>query len=156
MGRGGGGTMTTLVEIRTTLLQEHTDIRGHINETRSATARWEGKEADYEAVRGCLARLANAIRMHHTSEEEALRSVLPSLDPWGPIRTEVMFEGHVAEHSELYATLVEASTAVDPAVASASIVKLLDKVLAHMAHEEKVFLCEDVLTEEPKSDAFGG
>ena len=94
--------------------------------------------------------------MHNAAEEEALKSILPTLDVWGPVRHEVMIEQHVEEHSELYATLVEASIAVDPAAAAASIVKLLDRMLDHMAHEEKAFLGADVLTEEPKSDGFGG
>lgn len=148
--------MTTLNEIRTTLLQQHADIRAHIEETRAATAQWLKEEADYERLRGCLARLANAVRMHNAAEEEVLRTVLPTLDVWGPVRIEVMLEEHVSEHSELYAALVEASVAVDPAEAAATIVKLLDRMVDHIAREEKAFLSADVLTEEPGSDGFGG
>jgi hypothetical protein len=149
-------TVKTLSEIRTTLLQQHAEIRTHIDETRAATTKWQNKEADYEHLRGCLARLANSVRMHNAAEEEALQAILPTLDVWGPVRHEVMLDEHVAEHSELYATLVEASIAVDPAAAAASIVKLLDKMLTHMVHEEKAFLSAEVLTEEPHSDGFGG
>jgi hemerythrin len=148
--------MTTLNEIRTTLLQQHAEIGVHIEETRAATAKWLKKEADYAQLRGCLARLANSVRMHNADEEEALRTVLPTLDVWGPVRTEVMLEEHGAEHSELYATLMEASVTSDPATAAAGIVRLLDRMVEHMAREEKAFLGADVLTEEPKSDGFGG
>ncbi len=138
--------MTTLREIRATLLQQHAEIRARVAETRAAPP---------EQLRDCLSRLANALRMHNAAEEHALQKVLPTLDAWGPARKEIMLEEHVAEHSELYGALFQASTA-PAAAAAAHVASLLEKVLAHMEHEEQTFLGAELLTEDAEADGFGG
>lgn len=145
-------TTTTLSDIRRVLLAQHADIRAQIEETRSAAA--AGREA--ERQRACLARLVDTMQRHNVAEESALRAILPTLDAWGPVRQKTMLDEHLAEHTELFATLVEASCAPDPAVASAAVVKLLDRMLVHMAHEEKEFLGAELLTDETPCDGFGG
>ena len=149
-------TTKTLNDIRKTLLQQHAEIRAHIEETRAAAAKSPKEGADYERQRQCLGRLANSMRIHNTAEEEALRSILPTIDPWGPVRHDKMLNEHMAEHSELYAALIEAGTADDPTAAAACIVKLLDQMVAHMAHEEEEFLCAHLFTDETHNDGFGG
>jgi hemerythrin len=142
---------TTLSDIRTTLLKQHADIRAQIEETREAAA---GKDAVRQ--RACLARLVDTMQRHNVAEESVLRAILPTLDAWGPVRQKTMLDEHLAEHTELFATLVEASCAPDPTAASGVIVKLLDRMLVHMAHEEKEFLGAELLTDETPCDGFGG
>lgn len=144
-------TAKTLSEIRTILLKQHADIRAQIDETREAA-----RASDGQRQGGCLARLASMMHLHNAVEESALRAILPTLDAWGPVRQKTMLDEHVAEHAELYATLVEASGAADPAAASGSIIKLLDQMLVHIAHEEKEFLGAELLTDEMLCDGFGG
>jgi len=141
-------TTKTLSEIRKILMEEHADIRAQIEETRTATA-----SSDTARQRSCLARLASTMQLHNAAEEAALKAILPSIDAWGPLRQKTMLDEHLAEHAELYATLVEASSTVESAGA---IVKLLDKMLVHIAHEEKEFLGAELLTDEMLCDGFGG
>lgn len=143
--------MKTLSEIRTILLSQHADIRALVEETRAAAA-----GGDVEHQRGCLARLASLVQTHNSGEEAALKAILPSLDAWGPVRQKTMLDEHVAEHGELYATLVAASAAADATAAAGAIVKQLDKMLAHMALEEREFLGAELLTDDTLCDGFGG
>lgn len=143
--------MKTLSDIRRVLLEQHADIREQIEETRAAST-----GADAERQRGCLARLVDTMQRHNVAEESALRSILPTLDAWGPVRQRTMLDEHMTEHAELFATLVEASCAPGPAAASDAIVKLLDRMLVHIAHEEKEFLGAELLTDETPCDGFGG
>lgn len=149
----------TLNEIRTSLLQQHADLAVRIEETRKAALRWSLGETAHDDVRACLAGLVDAVRAHNSREEDALRMVLPTIDAWGPARTEVMIEQHVAEHQEVYAALLDVvapTAATDCGSASASVLRLLDRMKDHIAHEERVFLGADVLSDELKVDAFGG
>lgn len=141
-------TTKTLSETRKILMEEHAAIRAQIEETRAATA-----IPDTARQRACLARLASAMQLHNAHEEAALKAILPSIDAWGPLRQKTMLDEHLAEHAELYATLVEASSAVESADA---IVKLLDKMLVHIEREEKEFLGAELLTDEMLCDGFGG
>jgi hemerythrin len=144
-------TTRTLSEIRTILLKHHEGIRAQIDETRAAAA---GSDAEHQ--RACLAELANAVHVHNSAEESALKAILPGIDAWGPERQRAMLDEHVAEHGALYAALVAASETADPSAAAGAIVKLLDEMLAHMAREEKDFLGAELLNDETLCDGFGG
>lgn len=137
-----------LSEIRAILMDEHADIRAQIEEARAASA-----SSDTARQRACLARLATTMQLHNAHEEAALRAILPSIDAWGPQRQKTMLDEHLAEHAELYATLVAASSNAE---SSGSIVKLLDEMVVHIAREEKEFLGADLLTDEMLCDGFGG
>ncbi len=138
--------MTTLKEIRAKLLTQHADIRTRIAETRAAIT-----TTDQEHLRQCVGRLADALRTHNVAEEDALKTVLPTLDAWGKERRDVMLSEHVNENSELYSVLVENSTGT-----AAHVATLLDRMVEHMAVEERTFLGADVLTDEVKTDGAGG
>jgi len=137
-----------LSEIRAILMDEHADIRAQIEEARAASA-----SSDTARQRACLARLATTMQLHNAHEEAALRAILPSIDAWGPQRQKTMLDEHLAEHAELYATLVAASSNAE---SSGAIVKLLDEMVVHIAREEKEFLGADLLTDEMLCDGFGG
>lgn len=127
-------------QIREELLEHHRALRVMIGECKK-TAR--------EDLRPCLQRLADYLRMHNRREEALLRSIVKRADAWGPARAEIMDEEHVNEHVAIYNALAFFETG-DP-------VKLLDKVLAHMAHEEEVFLNAEVLRDDiVVLDGFGG
>lgn len=139
-------------EIRAELLGQHAELRANIKAIRASLA--AGRTDDEEA-RNRLVRLVDAVRMHNRREEELMRDVFPTLDAWGPIRSQVMQEEHVLEHQELFASLLGVSTS-DSKTAPAAIA-VLDKLVAHMDREEKVFLGEDVLSDENiNPDYFGG
>jgi hypothetical protein len=144
---GEAFAMTTLREIRATLLTQHAGIRARIAETREAIT-----TTDDERLRQCLGRLADAFRTHNVAEEDALKSVLPTIDAWGKERRDVMLSEHVNENSELYSALVENSTAST----AAHVATLLDRMVEHMAVEERTFLGADLLTDEVKTDGAGG
>jgi hypothetical protein len=135
-----------LKEIRAKLLTQHAYSRTRIAETRAAIT-----TTDHERLRQCVGRLADAFRTHNVAEEDALKTVLPTLDAWGKERRDVMLSEHVNEHSELYTALVENSTGT-----AAHVATLLDRMVEHMAVEERTFLGADLLTDEVKTDGAGG
>ena len=139
--------MTTMREIRAKLLAQHADIRACIAETRAATT-----TTDAEALRRCVGRLADAVRTHNVAEEDALKTVLPTIDAWGKERRDVMLSEHVNEHADLYTALVESSTAAT----AAHVATLLDRMSEHMAVEERTFLGAELLTDDVKTDGAGG
>lgn len=104
-----------------------------------------------------LVHLASLLRAHNQREEELMKDVFPTLDAWGPIRKEIMLEEHVEEHQQVVDALMTASSAPDAVEAAKKTIKLFDRLLGHMAREEKVFLSEDVLSDEGvPPDWFGG
>jgi hypothetical protein len=50
------------------------------------------------------------------------------------------FAEHVAEHTELCAAFTDANAVSDTAIARGALLGTLDRVAAHMAHEEELFL----------------
>ena len=125
-------------EIRAELLGQHAEIRALIEEARGGS-------------KTALVRLGDAVRRHNLREEELLGQLLPTLDAWGPVRTAIMLEEHVAEHGELYAVLLDATRG------QRAVAELVEHLLEHMAYEEKTLLAEDLLDDSVvTSDSFGG
>jgi hypothetical protein len=136
-------------EIRAELLAQHNAIREQVDAVRRAL---QGGGRD--ALRSALAKLGDLVRGHNRREEELLRGILPTVDAWGPARTEIMLEEHVKEHGALYDAVMKASASDD---ASGFVPGLLTGLLDHMAHEEKIFLSEEVLSDDAiVRDYFGG
>jgi hypothetical protein len=108
-------------------------------------------------ARDYLVRLADSVRRHNLREEELLRDVIPKVDPWGPARAEIMTDEHVMEHQELYAALADAAAVDDPRELLPRVRGLRERMLDHMAREEKGFLGEETLRDDDVSiDSFGG
>lgn len=149
-------------EIRAELLGQHGEIRQRIAEIRQALARRPLTDAARDEGEGRIAQLIGLLRRHNAREEELLRDVLPTVDAWGPARAEIMLEEHAKEHDALYAALADAGAlprASGPAVeaAHAKLAELMDRVLSHIAHEEKIILSEEVLRDDGiVRDYFGG
>jgi hypothetical protein len=68
-----------------------------------------------------------------------------------------MLDAHTTEHRELAHQLDVASLETDARIGVARLSKMLDDLLEHMDHEERLFLSESVLTDSPfPRDTFGG
>ena len=146
-----------LAEIRETLLQQHGVVRAKIEEARTRATRALANEEPPEALRECLRSLVSELGKHNAYEESVLQKVLPSVDAWGPVRLQVMTAEHAEEHRNLSAALLDAAAWDDSAAGAGEVLRLLDTTLAHMAHEEKIFLAADVLTDDiTVRDTFGG
>ena len=136
-------------EIRRELLDQHTAIKRKMGEARHApTAR---------DLHRLLVEIGDLLRKHNAREEELMTEVFPTLDAWGMIRAEVMVGEHIDAHRELFETLLAANATNDAVVAKRKAIELFDRILEHMTREEKVFLCEEVLSDDGfVPDAFGG
>lgn len=143
-------------EIRRALLCEHAAIRASVARLRGVadSVAWG---APPRALRDTLADLADLVRMHNLREEALMTNVFPMLDGWGRIREEVMRDEHVSEHDEIYEALLRAGATPDPRISAATANLLCDRLLMHMLREERVFLAEDVLSDDDQpADSFGG
>lgn len=134
-------------EIRRELLDQHAEIHRRLEIARLA----EPKD-----LHGALVRLADVLRVHNLREEELMTEIFPQLDAWGMIRAEVMVGEHLEEHRELWEAVLDTSEATEPDVTASRTRELCERIHAHMLREEKVFLNDDVLSDEPSADYFGG
>jgi iron-sulfur cluster repair protein YtfE (RIC family) len=134
-------------EVRRELLDQHLRLRIKLKAGRRAADR-AARDGTTGELHDVLARIADSLRMHNLREEELLREVFLTLGGWGMVRAKVMLDEHVSEHQHLYEALMVVGRHGDPKVASAKAHELFDRVLRHMAREEKVFLGEDVLSDE--------
>ena len=147
----------SLTEIRNLLLQQHADLRVKIGEARRATELWRQDQWSRDELQERLQSLADQLRAHNACEERLLCDVIPTIDAWGQARADVMTEVHLDEHRNLCAALIGATILADAESGSATVFVLLDAMLDHMKHEEKIFLAADVLTDELRiGESFGG
>jgi hypothetical protein len=144
-------------EIRVELQGQHSDLRRTIEEVRQAVGRVQGDDVMRADLRVALGRLSRGLREHNRREEALLGAFLLTVDDRGPVREQVMNEEHAAEHIELCDAFVDANVVSDRGIGQGTLVALLDRVLEHMAREERYFLCEEVLNDDrPIADYFGG
>jgi len=145
-------------EIRAELLGQHATLRSLIEQTKRASEQPAPPgEVGLDRARDCLVRLVDELRRHNLREEELLRDVIPSVDPWGPARAEIMTEEHVKEHQELFGALTDATATTDARAAAPMLRIVCERLLAHMAREERDFLGGDCLRDDQVSvDSFGG
>jgi hypothetical protein len=134
-------------EIRRELLDQHAEVHRRLEAACAASP---------AELHGALVRLADHLRVHNLREEELMTDIFPQLDAWGMIRAEVMVGEHLEEHRELWETLLDTSETTDPSVAASKTRELSERIHEHMLREEKVFLNEEVLTDEVTVDYFGG
>ncbi|HZU83784.1 MAG TPA: hemerythrin domain-containing protein [Polyangiaceae bacterium] len=141
-------------EIRSKLLEQHAQIRALVAEARGAMDRPagdRGASAEAGSLRqpgaqsAVMARLAQLLRTHNQEEERLLRDIVARVDAWGPARVEIMDEHHLREHAELYAALFGAEAV---ALDARRVDGVLDRLLEHMAAEERALYGEDVLRDD--------
>jgi len=134
--------MKTLSEIRRQLLTQHADIRREIDAVRVVCQVLPLDRAKLGAV---LRRLGELLHEHNVAEEDALQNVLPDLDAFGEVRKAVMLSEHRAEHEDLRKTLTAAGGRDSTATVD-HMLTLLDRMTAHMSHEEDLFLSARLLS----------
>lgn len=128
--------MQSLSKIRSILIAQHDEIRAEIAAAKLLLGQ---PLIDRPRLQETLDRLVTFLRRHNNTEEDALRNVLPGLDAFGPVRKGVMISDHIAEHEDLHGTLVRVG-GVDNAERIAELAGMLDRLFAHMEHEENLFL----------------
>jgi iron-sulfur cluster repair protein YtfE (RIC family) len=131
-------------QIRAALLGEHFELRRLVEETRRVLATGDGD--GHEPVRGCIDRLAEALRSHSEHEEQAVRAILKPAYARPAGRTAVMDEAHIAEHARFVFVLRELFEA--PVVRRDRVALVLTELESHMADEEDVLLAEELLAGE--------
>jgi hypothetical protein len=134
-------------EIRQELLGQHAEIHRRLEAARYA---------EPTDLHGALVRLADCLRVHNLREEELMTDIFPQLDAWGMIRAEVMVGEHLEEHRELWEAVLDTSETTDPLVAASKTRELCERIHEHMLREEKVFLNDEVLSDDVQVDYFGG
>jgi hypothetical protein len=135
-------------EIRSELREQHAGLRTMIEEARQAMGRAHESESMRGELRACVGRLSLGLRIHNLREEELLQGILSGVDAWGPARVQIMTEQHVAEHAELGVVLTDANATSDAGIAGGVVLAVLERLLEHMACEEKAFLGDDVLRDD--------
>ncbi len=144
----------TANQIRERLLDDHAKLRVLIEDSRKGLRLVKGSVPVEIAAQ--LGHLAAALRAHNDREEAMLREVVKTVDAWGPVRVEIMNESHEKEHDDLLGALGVTASG-DPAAVTKRVGAALDRLLAHMAHEETVLLDADVLRDDSVViDYFGG
>ena len=142
-----------LSEIRDQLMSEHDGLRAEIARLRAEVEKGEGGSA---GLGEALTRLAESLRTHNEHEESLMRNVLPTNDAWGPVRNEILLEEHEAEHGDIVSSLM-VSLEQGPAASSAKVLAVLERLVAHMDREEKIFLGKELLSDDGGPiDSFGG
>ena len=142
-------------EIRAELLAQHDQIRTMMDDVRHVAVRARRGEPVGEALQAGVARLAQVIAQHNAREEELLRGIIPTVDAWGPARAEIMDETHAREHEVLQEAILGIPR-TPREFAGAGVEALFERVLEHMAREEKTLLAEDVLRDDTVMVEFGG
>jgi DUF438 domain-containing protein len=140
-------------EIRAELLGQQ--IRTLMQDIRDCAVRAQRGEPVGEELQTSVARLADAIAMHNAREEELLRPILPTVDAWGQVRADTMTQTHQDEHEE-FQEAVRGIPRTSRELAGAGVEALFDRMLEHMAREERVMLAEDVLCEDTVIVEMGG
>ena len=134
-------------EIRFELLREHQELRLNITQTRDAAARALTYPSAFKELRDRTLLLCDRLRSHNSHEEELLQDLLPTVDAWGAVRAKSMKAHHV-EHEQLSAALAGASDVLELAAYEEIVLSAMDRILDHMAHEEKMYLGENVLRDD--------
>ncbi len=132
-------------EIRKELLGQHEALRAIMDGLRDLAGRVRLGEPLDIAMHEGMVRLATALAEHNAREEELLRDLIPTADAWGPARVELMDETHCQEHAELEDMLAAIREAP---VGFLEMMTLFERLLEHMALEERDLLAADVLKDE--------
>jgi Hemerythrin HHE cation binding domain len=135
-------------EMRTELLSQHANLRETIEQVRRGAGCVQGNDQMRAELRIRVGRLSKSLHEHNRREEELLRGFLATVDVWGPVREQVMNEEHLAEHVELCSAFVDATVVSDWWIPEGTLIDVLDRVLEHMAREERLFLSRDLLGDD--------
>jgi hypothetical protein len=132
-------------EIRTELTREHEGLRKMIDGLRILAGKIQVGDPLDIAMREGLARLGEALAVHNQREESLLKDLIPTVDAWGSVRAEVMNSSHRLEHDELEAMVMALRSGP---IRFLDLMNLFERLLEHMAREERDILGEDVLRDD--------
>jgi hypothetical protein len=135
-----------LESMRSELSAQHAELRRMIEAVRESASEEPAARSGPD-LRSRLDELSRSMREHNRREEELLGDVLPTIDAWGSVRRDIMTEQHVSEHGELAAALDDVGPLSEDNECRA-LLSTLDRVLEHMAREEKAFLSDPLLRED--------
>ncbi len=137
-------------EILHQLLEQHAHLRELLGDARAYAELCSRGGGQPGTLKGWLVTVVDAVRTHNRDEERLVGEVLPSLDEWGERGVTFMSAEHAREHSELYDALLGASEDEDTARAGHIALATIERIRAHMATEERLFLRPDVLRDRDK------
>lgn len=135
-------------EIRSELMDDHDALRGLTARAAELVAALRAGAPSRDALREALGALADATHAHNAHEEALLRGIIPTVDAWGPVRADVMYEQHRLEHKELHDAILRCREALEAEALCAEVDAMLAGLAAHMAREEEAFLGADVLRDD--------
>lgn len=142
-------------EIRQTILDEHAHLRrkiatieAHLMPNLARMPRWR------EDLAREIEELSLAFHAHLETEEQLLRSVIPEVDPAGPMRLLAMERDHAGQRAAL--SSIMRHPVADPQY-DASLRQFLRVLVRDIDDEERDLLGPDVLRDDSINiDAFGG
>lgn len=130
-------------QIRSRLLAQHEQIRGHLDacvrlarELRAGVA--VGSELDL-----ILSLLRSEFQEHNTVESTAIGKLLHGPSAWSSLMVDRMLEEHLAEHAAFWELLCGTRAEV-----AGRIEELAEELEAHMVAEERTFLSSATLRED--------
>ena len=136
---------------RAVLRAQHDHLRESIAAVREAAASvsLSSEESLHErgpALATAISILDRELRVHLATEEDLLGPVLGTIDPWGPVRLELMRAEHAHQRAVLEA--LRTDRALGPREMARRAMDLTADVLADMEAEERGVLDEKVLRDE--------
>jgi hypothetical protein len=134
-------------EIRAELVEQHEALRALAREARGAAEHVGHDAHGADEVRWRLSAVLEALAAHNAREEALLDDVIPTVDAWGAVRASLMTMRHREEHEALRAALRDARDATAE-IAAALGRTAIDRVLVHMAEEEREILAANVLRDD--------
>lgn len=131
--------------LRDELLARHAELRAAVDDIRSAVERVRHGVATPDVLKLSLGQLADTLRKHCLHEDEVLHDVIPKVDAWGDVRAELLGEEHAVEAREFNEALGATRSTDDVEEVVAITLECVDRLLRHMAREERYVIAADVL-----------
>jgi hypothetical protein len=142
-----GMPFATADDIRTAIRSQHGGLRVILKDLADAAARVRAVGSDRRLL-PLLEQLLHDLANHMTYEELTLVPALRERDPLGTDRGAAILEEHARQRAELTAMAREAAAGHDQRDLAAAVQSFVTDVLVDMAHEERSYLCEDVLHDD--------
>ncbi len=129
--------------VRERILNDHQELRRELDRLEAL-----GSGAAVELVRQRLAALLGMLRSHIELEDAILLPALREADEWGPYRAAELERHHREQHTSLDAML---AACADGATGSGRLMEILrdlmEELRRDMAHEERAYLAEEILSD---------
>ncbi len=134
--------------IRDELLARHTELRAAVDDIRRAVDRVRHGRSKPDVLRLSLGQLADTLRRHRAHEDDVLRDILRTVDAWGDVRADLLDEEHDIETRDLDEALGATGSTDDVERTLSITLDCVDRLLQHMAREERYVIAADVLCDD--------